>query len=348
MSSTFGARFPASPSPPGGARHPCLWWLLIAATLFTGGCEGAPSSLNPQGPPATEIANLTWFLLGVAGVITLIVVALLFAGLRRAGPEFATPTLEVPRGDNHILSVVAALSVVVLVALALSFTFAERAIATPPTPANLVIEVSGHQWWWEVHYPQSQVTTANEIHLPAGQPVLFKVSSDDVMHSIWIPELQGKVIAMPGQTYNLWLQASQPGTYLGMCAEFCGLEHAKMDFLVIAESSEQFTAWLSAQQKPAIAPNDPLRIEGEQTLLGSACVYCHTIKGTNATGKIGPDLTHVASRQMLGAGAIENNRGNLAGWIIDAQGIKPGNQMPPMHMEVDQLQALLAYLEGLK
>jgi cytochrome c oxidase subunit 2 len=153
---------------------------------------------------------------------------------------------------------------------------------------------------------------------------------------------------MPGQTYNLWLQASQPGTYLGMCAEFCGLEHAKMDFLVIAESSEQFTAWLSAQQKPAIAPNDPLRIKGEQTLLGSACVYCHTIKGTNATGKIGPDLTHVASRQMLGAGAIENNRGNLAGWIIDAQGIKPGNQMPPMHMEVDQLQALLAYLEGLK
>src|SRR3954463_5275096 len=134
MSSTFGARFPASPSPPGGARHPCLWWLLFPATLLTSGCEGVPSNLNPQGPPATEIANLTWFLLGVAGVITLIVLALLFAGLRQAQPEFATPALEAPRGDNHILTAVTVLSAVVLVVLALFFTFAERAIATPPTP----------------------------------------------------------------------------------------------------------------------------------------------------------------------------------------------------------------------
>jgi cytochrome c oxidase subunit 2 len=213
---------------------------------------------------------------------------------------------------------------------------------------DLVVEVIGHQWWWEVRYPNQQFTTANEIRIPVGQTVRVLLTSEDVIHSFWVPRLHGKLDLNPGLVNTMWLHADQAGDYWGECAEFCGLQHAKMQFVVVAEPSDRFAAWLERQQAPAPEPADPFIQEGQQIFLGSACVYCHAIKGTNASGDLGPDLTHLASRRTLGAGILPNTRGNLAGWIIDAHGIKPGNLMPPMDLSGSELQAMLAYLETLE
>ena len=228
-----------------------------------------------------------------------------------------------------------------------SFFVERRTFAAPPEKA-LEIQVTGHQWWWQVRYPDAQVTTANEIHIPIGQPVEIRATSTDVLHSLWIPQLSGKLDLMPDRQASMVIQASQPGIFRGECAEFCGVQHAHMNLIVVADSAEQFTQWLGGQQTVPPAPTDPNLRKGQQAFLGSACVYCHAIRGTNASGTLGPDLTHLASRQTIGAGMLPNSRGNLAGWIVDAQGIKPGNRMPPMQLEGDQPQAILDYLESLK
>jgi cytochrome c oxidase subunit 2 len=241
---------------------------------------------------------------------------------------------------------------IIMPAVVLTLTYAltlatMRAQASQPAQ-GVVIEIIGRQWWWEVRYPAAEVVTANEIHIPAGQPVTLQLTSADVIHSFWVPELNGKLDLNPRQTNTLILQADQPGEYRGQCAEFCGIQHAKMALLVIAHEPAEFEAWLSAQQQDAPAPADEATEFGQQVLLGSACVYCHTIRGTNASGVLGPDLTHLASRRTLAAATIPNTRGHLAGWIIDPQGIKPGNKMPPTDLGADELQALLAYLESLR
>jgi cytochrome c oxidase subunit 2 len=211
-----------------------------------------------------------------------------------------------------------------------------------------VVEVIGHQWWWEVYYPDARLTTANEIHIPVGRPVQIRETSTDVIHSLWIPQLGGQMEGIPGRQTSMIIQASQPGTYRGECAEFCGVQHAHMDLVVVADSPDQFIKWLDGQKVTPPSPTDPHLRQGQQAFLGSACVYCHTIRGTNATGTLGPDLTHLASRQTIGAGTLPNTPGNLAGWIADAQGIKAGNLMPPMQLDGDQLQAVLDYLDSLK
>jgi cytochrome c oxidase subunit 2 len=222
------------------------------------------------------------------------------------------------------------------------------ALAYPPTPPALTIEVIGHMWWWEVRYPDHEVTTANEIYIPAGQPVNIRLTTNDVIHSFWVPELNGKIDMIPGKTNTLWLQAAEPGIYRGLCTEFCGLQHAKMQYLVIAVPPNAFAQWVEAQRQPAPAPTDETTRLGQQIFLGSACVYCHAIRGTNASGQLGPDLTHIASRRTLGAGILPNNRGTLGGWTINSQHIKPGNRMPPMNLSGAELQALLDYLATLR
>jgi cytochrome c oxidase subunit 2 len=203
-------------------------------------------------------------------------------------------------------------------------------------------------WWWEVRYPDHEVTTANEIYIPAGQPVNFRLTTNDVIHSFWVPELNGKIDMIPGKTNTLWLQAAEPGIYRGLCTEFCGLQHAKMQYLVIAVPPNAFAQWVEQQRQPAPAPTDETTRLGQQIFLGSACVYCHAIRGTNASGQLGPDLTHIASRRTLGAGILPNNRGTLGGWTINSQHIKPGNRMPPMNLSGAELQALLDYLATLQ
>jgi cytochrome c oxidase subunit 2 len=212
----------------------------------------------------------------------------------------------------------------------------------------VTVEIVGHRWWWEVRYPDSGIVTANEVHLPLGQPVLLKTTSADVIHSVWIPRLQRKIDAIPGRTNELTLTATRQGTFRGECAEYCGLQHARMAFVVVAQSNDDFQAWLTDQgEVPPPVPADPEVRRGQEVFFSSACVYCHTIAGTNATGKLGPDLTHIASRATLGANTIPNTRGYLLGWINDPQHIKPGVLMPATELTGPEAQALLDYLESL-
>jgi cytochrome c oxidase subunit 2 len=221
-----------------------------------------------------------------------------------------------------------------------------------PTEKAVRIRATGHQWWWEFRYddptPSNMFTTANEIHIPIGRPVEFELQSTDVIHSFWIPNLHGKRDMIPGHPTRTVLQADKAGTYWGQCAEFCGYEHAKMRFKVVAESDADFQKWLAAARQPAAEPTTDSQKKGRAIFLGRTCVMCHTIGGTIAGAMTGPELTHLASRSKIAAGTLPNTRGYLAGWIANPQQIKPGVRMPPNALPPDELQALLDYLESLK
>ncbi|MDQ6828187.1 MAG: cytochrome c oxidase subunit II [Gemmatimonadota bacterium] len=230
--------------------------------------------------------------------------------------------------------------------------YTQARIADPPSRPAATIHVIGHRWWWEVRYvgggADQTVVTANEIHVPVGQPVQLELTSDDVIHSFWVPRLAGKMDLIPGQRNTMWLRADSAGTYWGQCAEYCGLQHAHMDFIVVADAPAAYAAWRTAQLAAATAPSDSLTKRGLAVFLGSPCATCHAIRGADALGRIGPDLTHLQSRQTLGAGALSNTRANLAQWIADAQSIKPGSGMPPIALPLSDSRALLAYLETLR
>ncbi|MFP4346070.1 MAG: cytochrome c oxidase subunit II [Anaerolineales bacterium] len=317
------------------------WGSLLL--LLLSGC--GVRALDPAGPAAAAIADLWWVMFFTSLVVFIVVMALMIMALRRR---------ERPENkDAFARRLVTFGGVVVpgLIVLGLMVynTYITVDLEEPPAPSEVVIAVHSYQWWWSVHYPGYDFTTANEIHVPAGQPVTLTLQSDDVIHAFWVPELHGKRDMMPDQEGRIWLQADEPGTYRGQCAEFCGRQHAKMQFLVIAHSPEEFAMWASQQQAaPSTDLDNDLIFRGQQVFLGSECVYCHTVRGTNATGTLGPDLTTLASRQELGAGTLPNTRGHLAAWIIDAQQFKPGNLMPPMPMSGGELQEMLAYLETLR
>jgi cytochrome c oxidase subunit 2 len=235
--------------------------------------------------------------------------------------------------------------------LFLSFGSGKRLTGTPP-PDAIQIRVTGRQWFWDVEYrdslPSRWATTANEIHVPVGRPVVFQLRSTDVIHSFWVPNLGVKRDMIPGQETSIWFQADTPGVYRGQCAEFCGYQHAKMSFLVVAEPPDRFAVWLDRQRDTARTPTDSLARRGQEVFLASTCVMCHAIQGTPAGSRVGPNLTHLASRRTIAAGTLPNTRGHLAGWIVDPQQIKPGVRMPPNALAPDDLQALLAYLESLR
>jgi cytochrome c oxidase subunit II len=323
---------------------------FVTALALSACTADSPSSLAPRGPGASQIAELWWIMFGLAAVVCGIVFALLgYSIFRKRTHQLNLPVGDSAEGPGHRFILIAggAAPAIILIVL-FAFTLqAMAAISEPDEEADLTIEVIGHQWWWEIVYPDHDIVTANEIYIPVGQTVLLKLTSEDVIHSFAVPELQGRMDLIPGQTNSLWLEASEPGEYWGQCAEYCGLQHAHMGLLVIAVEEEEFEAWAAHEQEPAPTPSDDLVFRGQQIFLGSACVYCHTVRGTNATSDVGPDLTHFASRQTIGAGTVPNTRGHLAGWIIDSQSIKPGNLMPPVYMDPDDLEALLAYLESL-
>jgi cytochrome c oxidase subunit II len=251
-----------------------------------------------------------------------------------------------------IVGVSVALTAVILFVFLVASVWSERAMSSVAAASAVSIDITGHQWWWEVEYedptPSHRARTANEIHIPVGQPVVLKVTSHDVIHSLWIPNLQGKRDLIPGYTTAIWLQADRPGVYRGQCAEFCGLQHAHMALMVTAESNDQFQQWLTAQWQEAALPSSPTEYRGRDVFLASTCTQCHTVRGTIAGATLGPDLTHVASRGTLAAATIPNTIGHRAGWVVDSQRIKPGNRMPPNSIRGDDLQALLAYLGNLK
>ncbi|MGH7657441.1 MAG: cytochrome c oxidase subunit II, partial [Gemmatimonadales bacterium] len=191
-------------------------------------------------------------------------------------------------------------------------------------------------------------TTANEIHVPVGRPVRVRLRTGDVIHSFWVPELAGKLDLIPGQENTMWFQADSAGIYHGQCAEYCGMQHAHMGIEVVAVSMEDFELWRAGQLAPAVEPDDRAAWLGKQVFQSAGCAGCHTVRGTDAQGVLGPDLTHVASRRTLAAGAIPNTRGWLAGWIVSAQSLKPGAHMPDVPLDSEELQAVLAYVENLR
>jgi len=224
------------------------------------------------------------------------------------------------------------------------------AMAHPQLAADastLDVRITGQQWWWQISYPVAQVVTANEIHIPAGVPVRLTVTSDDVIHSFWVPQVAGKVDVIPGRVNTMTIRVDTPGTYRGMCSEFCGLQHARMHLFLVVLAPADFAAWIDRQQQPPITAADPLVQQG-QAVLQRACAECHTVKGTAAAGRSGPDLTNVASRRTLGAGLHENTRASLEGWVTDPQAMKVGNKMPRPDLPDAEVRAVLAYLELLK
>jgi cytochrome c oxidase subunit 2 len=228
-----------------------------------------------------------------------------------------------------------------------------RAISTlAQADSPLTIKITGSQWWWNVVYedamPSNNITTANEIHLPVGRPVKVELQSNDVIHSIWLPNMHGKKDLIPNYPTTFYFRPDKVGTYWGQCAEFCGYQHAKMRFMVVVETPEQFEAWRSAQQQTPPPPTDPTLQRGQQIFLTSVCTQCHTVQGTTANATVGPNLTHVASRQYIAAGSLQNAHDHLRSWITDPQAIKPGIRMPMNTYSEDDLNALVSYIESLK
>jgi cytochrome c oxidase subunit 2 len=314
---------------------------------------GEHSAHAPAGPQALMLDRLGDLLDGIAAVVFVLVVAvLLVAAFRRRPPgeEMEQPARE--RRMAMAVAIAAGATVATLITvLFLSFGTGKRLTGTPP-PGAIQIRVTGRQWFWDVEYrdslPSRWATTANEIHVPVGRPVALQLRSSDVIHSFWVPNLGVKRDMIPGQETSIWFQADRPGVYRGQCAEFCGYQHAKMAFLIVAEPPDQFAAWLDRQRDTARTPADSLARRGEEVFLASSCVMCHAIGGTPAGSRVGPNLTHLASRETIAAGTLPNTRGHLAGWIVDPQQIKPGVRMPPNQLAPEDLQALLAYLESLE
>jgi cytochrome c oxidase subunit II len=319
--------------------------LSLVGTSFIAGCalEPTQSALHPAGPAAAEIAWLWWFMFwAFTAVFALVVMLLAWAIVKRPGPAHGPPL-----GRNGFI--VGGGIVLPLVVLTPLFLLSLNASATlNRKPEGLTIRVVGHMWWWEVRYPQQRFVTANEIHIPAGQPVRLEMTSADVIHSFWVPRLHGKRDLIPGLETVFWIQADEPGVYRGQCAEYCGTQHANMAFHVVALPQEEFEAWLAAPRQPRSIPESAVDRSGYGIFLKAGCSQCHAIEGTPAIGTAGPDLTHLGSRGTIGAGMLPNTRGNLAGWIANPQAIKPGAKMPRTYLGGDDLMALVSYLESLK
>jgi cytochrome c oxidase subunit 2 len=239
-----------------------------------------------------------------------------------------------------------------LIGLTIASFFADRSMAEAATGQKLSATVTGNQWWWDITYnasdPSKMVRTANELHLPVGVPVRLLLASNDVIHSFWVPSLSGKQDLIPGRQNDITIVPKKIGIYRGQCAEFCGLQHANMSLVVVVQSYPDFIKWWNHQLQPAAQPTTPLALAGYNYVTTHQCSACHNIGGTPASGQVAPDLTHLASRRSIAAGTLPMSEGNLYGWVEDPQSLKPGNRMPTIGLEPDQLHAVVAYLETLK
>jgi cytochrome c oxidase subunit 2 len=319
--------------------------------------KGAPLEyLDAAGQRAASIVPLTWFTLIVSTLVCLVVAALLWLALRRArssGGARETRETPIARGadGSRWITIGLLLSAVPLLVTLVWTMVALAEVSGPPAHPGLVLDVTAHQWWWEVGYPSEQpsraFSTANEIHIPVGVRVLVRLHGSDVIHSFWVPQLSGKTDVIPGQTNLSWLQARQPGRYRGQCSEFCGFQHAHMAFEVVAESAADFERWQAQQLQSASAALTAAQMRGQQ-VVEYRCGLCHKVRGTAAGAVSAPDLTHLASRRTIAAGSLLNTPGNLAAWIVNAQQLKPGALMPAQELSPPQLADVLAYLAVLQ
>ena len=336
-----------------GARWGWPAALLVVAALALSGCGASDqSTLDPASKASSDISSLWWGMLVGSVVVFAVVLALVVLGVlsRRSDRPgrlawMGTPFVAIA----GVVVPTVVLVVLFAITLAVLPETSPAGSGAPTGKPQLTVDVTGRQWFWDIVYPDQGVRTANEIHIPVGVPVNVRVHTRDVIHSLWVPRLNRKIDMIPGRTNEVTWEATKAGAFRGQCAEFCGLQHAHMSLWVIAEPKAEFDRWLEEQSRPAPRPVAGTPAEqGEQVFLGSACVYCHRIAGTNATGTVGPDLTHLASRKALAAGTIPNTKGYLAGWVLDPQHLKPGTKMPGTALAGDELQVLLDYLESLR
>ncbi|MBB3220835.1 cytochrome c oxidase subunit II [Pseudoduganella umbonata] len=338
------------------------------------------SALQPAGVQAETIFSLWNFTLALcAAVFAAIVLALLVALLvafRRARearqaaadstslssrpssslssslpsslPPDLAPLHQPERRVHRTVLLATAIATVGLVMLLVADVWTGRMLARLPLNEAVKIELTGHQFWWEVRYPDEGVTTANELHVPVGRPVVVTLKSRDVIHTLWVPNLAGKRDMIPGRTATISLRADKPGVYRAQCAEFCGLQHALMALPVTAVAPAQYERWAQARGRAAPEPASDSRRLGREVFVRAACAACHTIAGTMANGTLGPDLTHLASRPTLAAGMLPNDRANLQAWIVDPHRFKLGANMPPSPLPARDMHALLDYLESLE
>jgi cytochrome c oxidase subunit II len=341
---------------------------LTLTVLALAGCTGPENWLEPAGPAADTAATIWWILFWLGMAVYVVVMVLVVLAFRRGRRQVDTDRVLVDgvAGDDidarggvpwklvvfgGIVGPALVLLVLNVVTAPLSAAMGDRgasAAGVERETGELVVDVVAEKYWWRVNYPGHDVVTANEIHIPAGEPVRLRISSADVIHSFWIPQLAGKIDATPGHTTELVLEADEPGRYRGRCTEYCGLAHAQMIVFVVAEEPDDFDAWLEHQAQPQPQPTEPRIEEGRQIFFGSSCVYCHTVSGHGPPNTIGPDLTHLASRDTIAGGILPNTRGHLGGWIVDPQAQKPGNLMPGTQIAGEELDLLLDYLESLR
>ncbi len=303
------------------------------------------SPFDPHSPQAAAIASLFTDTLLICGGIFLLVSVLVFYCAYRFRGDGAREPEQVE--GNRNLEIGWTLAPVLILGVLLTLTVRAMAAADAPIDREPDVTIIGHQWWWEVRYP-SGVVTANEVHIPTGKPLVFRLESADVIHDFWVPELGRKMDATPGRPTSLWLEADDPGTYVGTCAEYCGIQHAWMRILVVAEPPERFEAWQHHEREPAHRVRDEVARRGEKLFRTMACASCHTLNGSGGKEHFGPDLTHLAERATLGAGILPNTPGDLGRWLKDPQAIKTGCHMPDTQLSDAQVADLVGYFETLR
>jgi cytochrome c oxidase subunit 2 len=327
----------------------------LALALF-GGCDTIQSATGGDGRHDEIFITLFWGFVAVLSVVYLVVFVFLVAAIvrRRGRRQDGLPD----EGESREVALRTGLigwtgaTAAILAGLAIASWFADRRMAQAATAPGLEIEITANQWWWDVRYlssdPSRIIRTANELHLPVGVPVHITLKSNDVIHSFWIPNLAGKQDLIPGRVNDISLRPLHAGVYRGQCAEFCGLQHAHMALDVTVESPAAFARWQQLQGQLAPAPRTPLQQAGYAYVTTRECASCHNIAGTPASGQVAPDLTHLTSRRSIGAGTFPMSRGHLYAWIADPQTAKPGNNMPYIGLEPEELHAVVAYLETLR
>ena len=328
---------------------------LALLPLWLCGCERAPFyMMDAGGREAGRLATLGWWVLGTVSLAMIVMgVLIVWGALRKRGTLDEHLAIDVDGGKAWIVVGGLIIPGIVLVTFFFATLGTLRAMPTRFENPDVKIHVTGNQWWWKIDYlddePVNEFSLANEIHVPVGGKVQVELTSSDVIHSFWVPKLFGKVDAIPGHTNYLTFVVDSPGVYWGECAEYCGLQHSHMRFAVVAQNPETYRRWLERQRSPAVTPSTPELTSGRNAFEENACGFCHRVRGTRALGTVAPDLTHFGSRLSIGAGRVPNVRGQLQGWIADAQAIKPGIRMPTLAtFDGETLNSLAAYLESLK
>jgi cytochrome c oxidase subunit II len=328
--------------------------VFLSSPAFGEGPQSTPSIFAPVSTPAIEIHNLSLFVLEITGAIFVVVAGILTYVIIRFRARDDDDEREPAQiyGSNQVELAWTVIPVLIVVVLFLTTARLIFAIQDAPKPSTaLEVTAVGHQFWWEFRYPRQGFVAANELHVPLSNtnhpsPTYLDLLSADVNHSFWVPQLAGKIDLVPNHPNDMWIDPLHPGLYVGQCAQFCGVQHANMLLRVYVDTPEQFAAWVSNQTKPGV--QDPAVAAGRRVFETEACMNCHTVNGTAATGRFGPDLTHIMSRDTLASGAMLNTKDNLRQWIKNPDSFKPGSLMPAMQLSDDQLDQVTSYLATLR